>query len=127
MMAADFGPVERRKSQEPEGGHQRQKSYQEEGERKIIDCQHSWAGDERQEGIVAPEKAPGRAGIAPKHELEETFDDNFLAPVAEEMEHDLLGGLVKGNHHQGDKGNSAIRGPQHGRFGCHCRNQWGVI
>src|SRR5438270_12660070 len=50
MMAADFGPVERRESQEPEGGQQRQKSYQEEGERKIIDCQHSWTGDERQEG-----------------------------------------------------------------------------
>ena len=49
MMAADFGAVERRKAQEPKGGQQRQKGYQEEGEPKIIDCQHSWTGDERQQ------------------------------------------------------------------------------
>src|SRR5580693_2869105 len=49
-VTADFGPVERRKSQEPEGGQQRQKSDQEKGHPKILDCQHSRTGDQRQQG-----------------------------------------------------------------------------
>jgi len=84
-------------------------------------------GNERQERIVAPEKAPGCARISPKHELEKTLDDDFLLNVTEGMQHDLLGDLVESNHEQGDYGNSAIRGPKHGRYGSHFRNQWALI
>ena len=76
-------------------------------------------GNERQQRVVAPEEAPGRSGIAPKHEFKKSFDDYFLFGVAEEAQHDLLGNLVKRHHQHGDYGNSSIRGPQHGRYESH--------
>src|SRR5438270_11063108 len=91
MMAADFGSVERRKSQEPEGGQQRQKSYQEEGEPKIIDCQHSWTGDERQEGSA------DRDAKASRQLLSDAADAGALAQhraghvgVADRIESEIL-------------------------------------
>ena len=47
-MAADFGSVERRQSQEPKGGRQRQKGNQEEGKAKIVYRDRVRPGDERQ-------------------------------------------------------------------------------
>src|SRR5215831_3415441 len=50
MVTADFGAVERRKTKKAQGGYQRQKGDQKEGESEVADRQCCRASDQRQQG-----------------------------------------------------------------------------
>ena len=70
-------------------------------------------GDDGQEFVLAAKHAPGRAGVAPVHELEETLDHHLLLAQAEVPQHDQLGQSVQQHDRQSDRRDPSFRCPKH--------------
>lgn len=66
-------------------------------------------GDERERAVLARKRAPGRAGVLPMDEFEETGQHGAFVPdVGEIMQHDGLGDLIDGKDNERQRRDAAV-------------------
>jgi len=65
-------------------------------------------GDQGERGVVAAEKTPRRAGIAPVDQFEEAGNDRLFVIQSKRAQHLPFGELVERKHHQRERGDAAI-------------------
>ena len=71
-------------------------------------------GNDRQHRVVSAKDAPGRAGVAPMHELEKTVENHALiSMIIERVINDLFGDLIQENNCDGQQPDSLILSEWH--------------
>ena len=68
--------------------------------------------DQRQQGIVSTEQAPGGAGVVPVNQFEETVHDDYFIRRPKTLSNEQLGKLVEDHHQRGDGGDTTVRRPE---------------
>jgi hypothetical protein len=71
-----------------------------------------YSSHDRQEMVVAAEKAPSGSSVAPVNQLEESIYNHFFLWTGQEPQHQSLRQLVQANHQQTDQRDAPIGGPQ---------------
>jgi len=65
--------------------------------------------DERERAVVAAKQAPGRAGVAPVDEFEESVDDDFFLKFWKRFQNEPFGELVERKDDERERGDPAVR------------------
>ena len=74
-------------------------------------------GDKRKRVIVAAEKTPGRAGIAPMNEFKKTGNNDFFIAGFKRAQHEPFGELVERQNEKRQRGDATVRFIKNGSGG----------